>query len=496
MMMFYMAHNTQTDDIGRVEHAAPVLLDMDTVMHVEDAAFGKVINGVSAIDATEVVSFEDRKTERGVSLVSSLAARFHAKFLGEGAEVKILSEPVRVHFGVKVPMFSPAFSLPADCGVALRSAKSFVPRLTLKLNLAAIGMMSALVFWNTQAAASVLVNRESSEDAAAPALARYLDASSLCFGNSHVSMLSHAGKIEKSVNCGDTPPAMPRAIRSQAVQEWTEGSTTRPRSPERTVKAHERTPRKGRDSLDLRVIVRSIGLNADAITIRPYSGKLEALAKFQIRKPVMQALRNDAVKVYDKAAYAQFYLTKLRASPLNGTGSTITLSTTGTASGTNTVALGANHVKSIVDTMKERNIPGYVGDDYMAIAWPSTLRTFKNTLETLHQYTAAGIQLIFNAEIGRYENVRFTEQTNVSHGITSTGSSGTAWSTGLSDWCFFFGEDTVVEGIAIPEEIRAKIPTDYGRSKGVAYYSINGFGLVHNQTDATESRVVMWDSLA
>ena len=227
----------------------------------------------------------------------------------------------------------------------------------------------------------------------------------------------------------------------------------------------------------------------------PYSGKLEALAKFQIRKPVMQALRNDAVKVYDKAAYAQFYLTKLRASPLNGTGSTITLSTTGTASGTNTVALGANHVKSIVDTMKERNIPGYVGDDYMAIAWPSTLRTFKNTLETLHQYTAAGIQLIFNAEIGRYENVRFTEQTNVSHGITATGSSGTAWAAGLSDWAFFFGEDTVVEGIAIPEEIRAKIPTDFGRSKGVAYYSINGFGLVHNQTDATESRVLMWDSL-
>jgi N4-gp56 family major capsid protein len=228
----------------------------------------------------------------------------------------------------------------------------------------------------------------------------------------------------------------------------------------------------------------------------PYSGKLEALAKFQVRKPVMQALRNDAVKTYDRAAYAQFYLTKLRASPLNGTGSTITLSTTGTASGTNTVALGANHVKSIVDTMKERNIPPYVGDDYMSISWPSTLRTFKNTLETLHQYTAAGIQLIFNAEIGRYENVRFTEQTNISKGITSTGSSGTAWSTGLSDWAFFFGEDTVVEGIAVPEEIRAKIPTDYGRSKGVAYYSINGFGLVHNQTDATQSRVVMWDSLA
>lgn len=159
-------------------------------------------------------------------------------------------------------------------------------------------------------------------------------------------------------------------------------------------------------------------------------------------------------------------------------------------------AASQSQASAVLDQRPRAKIKPYVGDDYMSIAWPSTLRTFKNTLETLHQYTAAGIQLIFNAEIGRYENVRFTEQTNISKGITSTGSSGTAWSTGLSDWAFFFGEDTVVEGIAVPEEIRAKIPTDYGRSKGVAYYSINGFGLVHNQTDATQSRVVMWDSLA
>jgi hypothetical protein len=30
-------------------------------------------------------------------------------------------------------------------------------------------------------------------------------------------------------------------------------------------------------------------------------------------------------------------------------------------------------------------------------------------------------------------------------------------------------EDTVTEGIVIPEEIRGKLPGDYGRSKGVAW---------------------------
>ena len=35
--------------------------------------------------------------------------------------------------------------------------------------------------------------------------------------------------------------------------------------------------------------------------------------------------------------------------------------------------------------------------------------------------------------------------------------------------------------------------SDYGRSKGIAWYSLNGFGLVHAAT-ASEARVVKWDS--
>jgi len=71
---------------------------------------------------------------------------------------------------------------------------------------------------------------------------------------------------------------------------------------------------------------------------------------------------------------------------------------------------------------------------------------------------------------------------------------GTSWSNGKSDWIYVFGEDTVMEGVVIPEEIRAKIPTDYGRSKGVAYYALMGWGLV--QTNATDDRIVMWSSAA
>ena len=227
----------------------------------------------------------------------------------------------------------------------------------------------------------------------------------------------------------------------------------------------------------------------------PYSGKLEALSKFEVRKPVMQSLRNDAVKVFDRAAWAQFNNAPLRVVPATAGTSTsvLTLTTNGTATATNNISYRNSHAKLVVDLMKERNIPAYTNDDYVAIAWPSTLRAFKDNLEGIHQYTTPGIQLIFNAEIGRYENVRYVEQTNVVKGRSTDGATGTAWASG-NDWIFFMGEDTVAEGIVVPEEMRAKIPTDYGRSKGVAWYYLGGFGLV--QTVAAQARVVVWDSAA
>lgn len=230
----------------------------------------------------------------------------------------------------------------------------------------------------------------------------------------------------------------------------------------------------------------------------PYSGKLEDLGKFSVKDTVMKALKNDAMKVMDAAAHQQFNRTLLRVVGTSST--TVSLSTNGTATGTNSQAYNTNHAKLIVDAMKERNIPAYSGDDYYAIGWPTTFRTLKNSLETLHQYTEKGLTMIMNGEIGRYENTRYVEQTNIPRGgaadsTTFNGFTNTsdAWNGGFSDWIFFLGEDTVAEGVATPEEIRAKIPTDYGRSKGVAWYSLNGFGLVQ-AADNVQTRILKWDS--
>ena len=221
----------------------------------------------------------------------------------------------------------------------------------------------------------------------------------------------------------------------------------------------------------------------------PYSGKLEALSQFDVKRPVMQALKNDAVKTFDRAVQTQFNACQLRVVATSTT--SLTLTTNGTATATNSQNYNAAVHKLMVDLIKERNIPPYLGDDYISLAWPSTFRPLKNDMETLHQYTPPGLGLIMSGEIGRYENTRFVEQSNILKGVANDG---TAWTNGKSDWMYIFGEDTVMEGITVPEEIRAKIPTDYGRSKGVAYYALLGFGIVH--TSAADCRIVKWDSAA
>ena len=101
-----------------------------------------------------------------------------------------------------------------------------------------------------------------------------------------------------------------------------------------------------------------------------------------------------------------------------------------------------------------------------------------------------------------YEN-KVIEQTNIPRGVAASGATtipnGTAWSSNVADWCFFMGADTVAEVISVPPEVRGKIPSDYGRSLGMAWYALEGFGIIYssgNDASATNARIIKWDSAA
>lgn len=241
----------------------------------------------------------------------------------------------------------------------------------------------------------------------------------------------------------------------------------------------------------------------------PFTEKVERLGEHDVKDVIDQTLKDAARQTLDRMVAYQFFQTPLRVAPTSGTATdSVTLTTNSATATTNNVAMGADHIKAIVDIMKERNIPAYDGDDYAAISHPTTLRAFKNDLEAIHTYTETGISMIFAGEVGRYESVRFIEQNEVPKGhandaafsATSTSANyvykatDDAWNNAKSSWCSFFGSDNVIEAVAVPEEIRAKLPQDFGRDNAVAYYYMGQAGICH--TDATNARIVLWDSAA
>jgi hypothetical protein len=234
----------------------------------------------------------------------------------------------------------------------------------------------------------------------------------------------------------------------------------------------------------------------------PYTGRLSDWSKQDLIGMIDVNLKEDARKYFDAETFTQFNRTVARFSPVSGTSTTAIVVTTNSATAqTNNVALGTGHIKAISDYMKEANVPAFMDDNYMCISHVSTLRGFKNQLEAIKQYTELGLRHIFAGEIGIYENVRFVEQNFIPKGGANDSTTydpfnnvSDPWNNAASSWAFFFGADTVTEALVVPEEIRAKIPGDFGRSKGIAWYYEGGFGLVHD--DTADPRVFKWDSAA
>jgi N4-gp56 family major capsid protein len=234
----------------------------------------------------------------------------------------------------------------------------------------------------------------------------------------------------------------------------------------------------------------------------PYSGKLDDLSEQPVKEIIQKMLAIDVAETFDVAAWTQFNQTLLKVCPASGNSTTaIELATNGTPTQTNAVAFGKGHVEPIATTMKERGIPAYEDGDYLAIGRPTAFITLKSDLEGIQTYTETGLAQIKNGEIGRYRGIRFIEQTHIPAGGAADSTTfdpqtetADAWNGAKSDWIFFMGADTVAEGIAIPEEIRGKIPGDYGRGRGIGWYALEGFALSHPA--AANGRILKWDSVA
>lgn len=164
--------------------------------------------------------------------------------------------------------------------------------------------------------------------------------------------------------------------------------------------------------------------------------------------------------------------------------SSLTIDTDGTPSTAAAVNINMYHIQTARDYLfSTLNVMPYDGKDYMCLISTKGKRGLTSDPAWIdwHKYTDP--QSMYNSEIGRVENIRFMECNNTA---SLSGSKGTGSVLGEA---VIFGEDFLTMAVAQDPELRAKVPTDYGRSKGVAWYGIYGFGQVwRDSANAGEAR--------
>lgn len=229
----------------------------------------------------------------------------------------------------------------------------------------------------------------------------------------------------------------------------------------------------------------------------PFTFKVTTLSKFDLERIVREGLLDDCSKCIDGLVEREFNKTPLRW--VGTTTSAGILTTNSAATATNTGGLTYNQIRLMAYQLKKYNVPGYnsLRGDYVLIGSIEAMSNLAASLETQAFNSDGGYKDMVNGEVGRYFGVRLVEDAWASRYVYSASARTatlTTW-TGGGGPAYIFGSPTVYEALVVPEEVRAKEATDYGRSHGLAWYALLGYALVWKD-DADNARIIKFDSAA
>lgn len=213
----------------------------------------------------------------------------------------------------------------------------------------------------------------------------------------------------------------------------------------------------------------------------PYTGKLDALAEFDVDNAVTVSLRNDMAKILDQQVANEFLSCELKWAAIATSSYDLTTEAAGTGTETCTTGLNDYHVKQIINMMKINNIAPYDGQSYICIGSINAISALTDASDWLDAAKYGDPERLFSGEVGRFYGCRFIEENNVLSNTKGGGAMGEA---------IFFGKDACMEGVAVPEELRAKVPTDYGRSRGVAWYGLMGWKKIWDVANDSEPHII------
>lgn len=223
----------------------------------------------------------------------------------------------------------------------------------------------------------------------------------------------------------------------------------------------------------------------------PYTGKLEALSQFDPENIIHKGLMNDMAKVFDKAVADTARTGQVTYSSTGVATQTWTFN--GTPSGTVSANFNYFHLKEIIDGMRTgfanisggnlNPVPPFPDGNYIGLL---SVRAFRGLFDDPDFINAAKYSYPREYFYGELDEVVYNCRLIVSNNVNAL-SNGSTNNVGEA---IFFGDDAIVEGVAIKEELRAKLPVKYGRDKGLAWYGLLNFQRTWDAVVDTEEHIV------
>lgn len=200
-----------------------------------------------------------------------------------------------------------------------------------------------------------------------------------------------------------------------------------------------------------------------------FTEKLDTLAEFDMRNVYTKWLVNDHKKTLDSQCATQFTSAKFRAVCTNT--ATVVFTTDGSFTATQNADMSDKNVRAVVDYMRQKWIPR-IGNSYVCVGSVNALSGLYTYLQSIMQYDNP--EYTYSYEVGTYYGCRFV---NDEVFLSNSRGSGSAFGEAV-----FFGEESVIEAMALPEEIRYQ-EYDFGRDKRLAWYSICQWGKMWDLTN-------------
>ena len=151
--------------------------------------------------------------------------------------------------------------------------------------------------------------------------------------------------------------------------------------------------------------------------------------------------------------------------------------------------LKVSTIKDAIEVLATNNAPKYQGASWICFVHPHQSRSLRDDNAWINASNYGAPEQLFTGEIGRIDDTRFIETTLMCNGASATTDpshknelkKSVASNQANVYQAVIFGDNYYAVAFGLPVELRDNGVIDFGREHGLAWYSIWGTGLLHDE---------------